>query len=280
MKEILQINAPSFKAAFYQFSDQPFNQAPTRRDFYKIWLILNKCTLVIEDEVVTIGRPSIVFLHPLTRYIFTPIERKRRGYWCIFTGEFLDDTAKSQLFTYTSIFQPGGVCLGLNEAVLPVITFYFEQIVKEYSSEYAQRFIIIKHLIAILIHEGQKIQRPTRKGHQQNAATRLATRFVNLLESQFPIASPFEPLALKKPSDFADQLAVHVNHLNAVIQEVTGKSTRQMIADRVLNESKALLYYSDWSVADIAYSLGFEYPNHFTTFFRKNTGLTPMSLRN
>ena len=88
-----------------------------------------------------------------------------------------------------------------------------------------------------------------------------------------------EPVKLKKPADFASELAVHINHLNAVVRETTGKSTRQLIAGRLLNESKALLYYSDWSVADIAYSLGFEYPNHFTAFFKRITGQTPLSLR-
>lgn len=275
-----QIHVPSFKAAFYQLNNKSVNLAATRRDFYKIWLILNECILTMEDVSVTIKQPSVIFLHPLTRYTFTPIEKKRSGYWCIFTGEFLDDTSKELLISDKGIFQPEGQVFEIGEPVLPVITFYFEQMVKEYTAEYAQRFLTIKHLLALLIYEGRKLQPATQKGKQQNAATRLVTRFMNLLESQFPVTSPFEPIELKKPADFADKLAVHVNHLNAVIQEVTGKSTRQMITERMLNESKALLYYSDWSVADIAYSLGFEYPNHFTTFFRKNTGITPLALRN
>ncbi len=103
--------------------------------------------------------------------------------------------------------------------------------------------------------------------------------FLNLMEKQYPIVSPQDPLRMKKPSEFAGQLAVHVNHLNAVVQQITGKSTSAHISDRMIQESKALLRYSDWPVADIAYSLGFDYPNHFTTFFKKHTGETPLSFR-
>src|SRR5262249_54172936 len=144
---------------------------------------------------------------------------------------------------------------------LESIRFYFEQLLREFTSDYTGRYGSCRNLVELLIHEGQKLAPVTLPGRQHNAATRLVTRFLNLLEKQYPVASPQEPLKLKKPADFANELAVHVNHLNAAIQQVTGKSTRQLIADRLLSESKALLYYSDWPVADIAYSLGFEYPN-------------------
>lgn len=271
--------SPSFKAAYYQLNNKPVDVTPSRRDFYKIWLILNPGTLTMEDNAIDIDKPAVVFLHPLVKYAFKPIEKKRSGYWCIFTGEFLDETSKSQLLHDTALFPTSGQVFFPEGDILAAIRFYFGQIVRDYDSDYAFRYTSIRNLVELLMHEGRKMQPAAIKSQLQNAASRLSTRFLNLLEQQYPISSPFEPLKLRKPADFAGELAVHVNHLNAVVQEVTGKSTRQLIADRLLSESKALLYYSDWSVADIAYSLGFEYPNHFTTFFRKNTGFTPLALR-
>jgi AraC family transcriptional regulator, transcriptional activator of pobA len=112
-----------------------------------------------------------------------------------------------------------------------------------------------------------------------NAADRITRLFLELLERQFPIDSPERVLRLKKPGDYAYSLSIHVNHLNHAVREVTGKPTSFHIAERVANEAKALLKNTDWSVADIAYSLGFEYPSYFNNFFRKNTGATPLSLR-
>lgn len=216
----------------------------------------------------------------LIPYAFKPIEKQRTGYWCIFTKEFLSSTARTDLIGNTSIFKVGspGIFFPL-EQNLSVITFLFEQILLDFNSDYALKYESIKDKIALLIHEGNKMQSFSPIEKRQNAALRITNVFLNLLEKQYPIDIPHEPIKLKKPSDFADELAVHVNHLNAVVHEVTGKSTRDHIAGRMISESKALLTFSDWSVADIAYSLGFEYPNHFNTFFKKHTGVTPLSLR-
>jgi AraC-like DNA-binding protein len=103
--------------------------------------------------------------------------------------------------------------------------------------------------------------------------------FLDLLERQFPIESINKPLSLKTPSDFAAHLFVHVNHLNRVMKEVTGKSTSFHISERVYNESKKLLYNTDWTINEIAASLGFEYQNHFNVFFKKVAGKTPSEVR-
>lgn len=70
-----------------------------------------------------------------------------------------------------------------------------------------------------------------------------------------------------------------MNHLNRAVKEVTGKTTTEHISDRVVKEAKALLKHTDWSVSQIAYSLGYEYPNYFNNFFKKQTGVTPRALR-
>lgn len=273
------IGVASFRAAYYQLNNKPVDLTPARRDFYKIWLVLSGGDLMLENEMIPIRQPALVFLHPLVKYTFKPAAAKRSGYWCIFTGEFLDAVSRKQLNLDNTLFQTSGLVFLLDESALNTIRFYFGQIIREFSSEYAGRYDACRSLLELLMHEGKKLTPVTMHVQQQNAATRLVTRFLNLLEKQYPVTSPDEPLKLKKPGDFASELAVHINHLNAVVQQMTGKSTRQMITERMLSESKALLYYSDWPVADIAYSLGFEYPNHFTAFFRKNTGYTPLSLR-
>jgi len=113
----------------------------------------------------------------------------------------------------------------------------------------------------------------------QNGATRMTHLFLDLLGRQFPIEHAGEPLRLRTAQDFAEKLAVHVNYLNRVVKEVTGKPTSLPIAERIASEAKALLQHTDWSVADIAYALGFVYPTYFNNFFKRVMGLTPKSLR-
>jgi AraC-like DNA-binding protein len=111
-----------------------------------------------------------------------------------------------------------------------------------------------------------------------NAAERITSVFLELLERQFPIESAERPLGLKTAQDFAKSLSVHTN-LNSSVKEMTGKSTTSHIAERIISEAKALLQHTDWNVAEIAYALGFEYPTYFNNFFKKKTGYIPKSVR-
>ena len=273
-------NSASFRAEYYSINNEPETTLFSRRDFYKIWLINNDGMLTIGEQDVAVTRPALVFLNPLELYAFRPLTKTRTGYWCIFTEEFLAGDSRKPSLTGSALFKLGGGNVFYpDKDQLEVVRFLFERIVNEYNSAYIHKYQSIKNYTDLLIHEGAKMQ-PKFSGTQpHNAASRMTMLFLNLLEKQFPIASPREPLKLKKPGDYADELSVHVNHLNAVIQQVTGRSTRTHIADRMISEGKALLHFSDWSVADIAYSLGFEYPNHFNNFFKKHTGGTPLSLR-
>ena len=112
-----------------------------------------------------------------------------------------------------------------------------------------------------------------------NAASRVSSLFLELLERQFPIDSPTLVLKLKNPADYAASLSVHINHLNRSVKEVTGKTTSAHIASRIIREAKALLQHTDWNISAIACSLGFEYPSYFTLFFKKHTGMAPTQLR-
>ena len=80
-------------------------------------------------------------------------------------------------------------------------------------------------------------------------------------------------------SGFARQLNVHVNHLNKALKEITGKTTSQLINERILQEAKILLRSTNWTVNEIAWSLGFEEPNHFSGFFKSKAKISPNKFR-
>jgi AraC-like DNA-binding protein len=88
-----------------------------------------------------------------------------------------------------------------------------------------------------------------------------------------------QQVKFRSPTEFASQLAVHVNHLNRALKEVTGKTTSQLIAERIVQEARALLKHTDWNISEIAWCLGFEELPHFINFFKKNAQITPKSFR-
>ncbi|MBK6817304.1 MAG: helix-turn-helix transcriptional regulator [Saprospiraceae bacterium] len=113
-----------------------------------------------------------------------------------------------------------------------------------------------------------------------NASSRISSLFIELLERQFPIENDAQMMQLKAPIDFAKTLGVHINHLNKVLKETTGNSTSETINGRVVEEAKILLRQTQWNVSEVAFALGFDEVAHFSNFFKKHTGLSPLKFRN
>ena len=151
--------------------------------------------------------------------------------------------------------------------------------IDEQKSDYAYKDDLMRNYINLIIHEALKLQPSEQYEQHSNAASRLTSVFLELLERQFPIESAANPLQLKTAQDYATNLNVHVNYLNRAVKEVTGKPTTTHITERIVTEAKALLQHTDWNISDIAYSLGFEYPTYFNNFFKRLTGTNPKSLR-
>ena len=84
---------------------------------------------------------------------------------------------------------------------------------------------------------------------------------------------------IRLPKEYADLLYVTPNHLNALCQEMAGKTAGELIRDRVILESKRLLVNAELSIAEIAYELNFQDNSYFSRFFRKQAGITPEAFR-
>ena len=85
--------------------------------------------------------------------------------------------------------------------------------------------------------------------------------------------------SIKLPKEYADLLYVTPNHLNALTQDLSGKTAGELIRDRVLLEAKRLLTNADMTVTEIAFNLNFQDNSYFNRFFKKNEGITPDEFR-
>lgn len=84
---------------------------------------------------------------------------------------------------------------------------------------------------------------------------------------------------LKLPKDYADLLNMSPRHLARLCNEVLGKSTSEVIYERILLEARRLLIHSPDSVSLISYELGYEDVSYFIRFFRHKTGISPKQFR-
>lgn len=249
-----------------------------RRDFFKIMYLIGSVEFHYADKMVVSKSPSLIFSNPFIPYKCEKLEHTEGGAYCIFTKEFLNETATIRNY---SVFQPqGNHIFSLTEEQAKKVEHIFAEIKVELDSDYVFKFDLLRNKVLDLVHFALKMQ-PLKEhaAHPNNAAQRISSLFIELLERQFPIEEHHPMIQFRSPSDFADQMNIHVNHLNSVLKEITGSTTTEIIAQRVLQESKILLRQSTLNISEIAYALGFKEPPHFTNFFKLHTNTSPMKFR-
>lgn len=250
----------------------------SRRDYFKISLLKGKNTIHYADRTVHSDQYALLFANPMIPYSWTPENGERYGCFCIFTEAFFSQYGS---FKEYPVFRPGGdKVFILPPEKLPEIEAIYGRMFTEINSDYAYKYDVLRNLVFELVHSTQKMQPAAGTHHSDsNAYTRIASLFTELLERQFPIESPMQRMLLRTPHDFATQLSVHVNHLNRSLKEVSGKTTSQLITERVSQEARTLLKHTSWNISEIGFCLGFEEPPHFINFFRKNFNQTPKTFR-
>jgi len=274
---------PAF-SQFNVFETKAFCNKPmsySRRDFYKITFILCKSKVYYADRGIDVGGPALLFSNPMVPYAWEPLEPVTSGYFCIFTEDFIKVNSRNENLQDSPLYKIGNdPVFFLSDEQVKFIDGIYKKMFEEINNDYIYKYDLLRNYVNVIIHEALKMQPNTTYFKHHNASERIASLFIELLDRQFPIDSPKAALKLKTANDFAVNLSVHVNHLNSSVRKITGKTTTTHISERIINEAKALLLHTDWSVSEIAYSLGFEYPTYFNNFFKKQTGSTPLSVRN
>lgn len=257
-------------------SGMPYN----RRTYYKISLIKGKNRVEYADKVLDIEEYAVLFATPKVPYRYTPQGSNQEGHFCLFTPDFMPKSKTGIALESLPIFSPqSDFVFQITPRQYEEINSIFEKMHAEINSDYSFKYDLLRNYVLELIHQGQKLRPLEPVSNHINASTRIFTLFIELLERQFPIENTTQVLQLKTAKDFADTLRVHVNHLNKVLKETTGKTTTEIIASRVNQEAKILLKQTTWNVSEIAYSLGFEEVAHFSNFFKKHAQLSPAAFR-
>lgn len=252
----------------------------SRRDFYKITLLSRGHNVYhYADKSIEVTGPALLLFNPRVPYTWQPLMEDTTGFFCLFREEFFHGWGKPPL-TELPLFQPGSLpTYPLTAEQEGEASALFRKMLREIRSDYFLKYDLIRHYAAELMHTALKLQPAETIYQHSDAKSRLTAVFLELLEREFPIESPDRRFVLRSAGDFARQLSVHINHLNHCVRDTTGKTTTEHIAARLTSEAKGLLRHTDWNIAEIGYSLGFDEPAHFNYFFKKQTGVAPSAFR-
>lgn len=281
---------PVFREFYENWNIKVFNReyyecrnylSPNRREFYKI-LLVTKGSGVFTMGLNTyyINEPTILFIHPNDIISWKKVNEESGGHYVLFKKAFISaypqlKTAIEQFGCFTDKEKK---VLRLAESDVPVLDQLFEVMQKEDDSGADYKEHALQAYIQLLMVESLKIGRNPKADAVSDDFGHIH-HFFDLLERETSNINYSNPIRLKTAKEFAADLSVHPNYLNAILKKHTGQNVSTHIRNRLLEETKALLLQTDWTMQDIGYSIGFAEQPNFNLFFKKNTGFTPSEFR-
>jgi AraC family transcriptional activator of pobA len=255
-------------------------QVYSRKDFYKISLITGHATYYYHDRKYEInaGDFALIFTNSEIPYRWEIHNGACSGYACMFTNDFLPMHTYHRPADWKVFGTESQSVFMLSEEQKQLFETLLLKMMEEQQSAYENKYELLFLYVLECIHKALQLQSYT-KTYSNNAAARVTESFKLLLASQFPLIRPQQRVALNNPQAFANKLAIHPNYLNRALKTTTGKTTTQLLTERSMQEARALLLHSNWSVSQISYSLGYDEPTHFAQAFKKYTGEAPTSIR-
>ena len=148
----------------------------------------------------------------------------------------------------------------------------FSEIYSEYVGKRPLKDVSLDCLVRLLaIWLARNAAKKSTAASLPGRAGRHYARFVKLVDERHKVQWPV--------SEYASALGITPSHLNAICQQLVGKSTLEVIHERLVLAAKRELAYTESNIAGVAHRLGFADPSYFTRFFKRETGLTPGDYR-
>ncbi|MCD9855452.1 helix-turn-helix transcriptional regulator [Epilithonimonas sp. JDS] len=113
---------------------------------------------------------------------------------------------------------------------------------------------------------------------RENANKGILEKFEELMNDYFSSDKP-QNIGLPSVAYCADELNLSANYFGDLIKKETGKSAQEYIQSKVIEVAKEKIF-DDRSISQVAYDLGFKYPQHFTRLFKQKVGVSPLEYRN
>ncbi len=169
--------------------------------------------------------------------------------------------------------------LHLSDEELKTIEELLDKIIKEYSQN------LDKHSQNLIISNIELLLDYCTRFYDRQFYTRtninvdFVSKFEKLLKTYYD-RGKVEEIGLPNIQYLSQKLNFSPNYLSDLLKKETGKTAQEHIHLFVINKAKNSLLNSNSSISEIGYSLGFEYPQHFSSLFKKKVGVSPLEYRN
>jgi len=205
---------------------------------------------------------------------------KQKGWALIFHPDLIKGTLLGKhIQDYTFFSYESKEALHLSEKERQIVIDCFEKIQDELAQNMDKhsKTLIASNLELFLnyctrFYDRQFITR-------DNVNKGILERFESLLNDYFSSDKP-QTIGLPSVGWCAEELNLSANYFGDLIKKETGISPQEYIQTKVINVAKDKIFDIDQSISQIAYNLGFKYPQHFTRLFKQKVGMSPLEYRN
>lgn len=196
-----------------------------------------------------IFHPDFLLAHPLASNI------NRYSFFSYAVNEALHLSAEEEDDLITILNKIDKECLHIDKYTQEIILSQIELLLNYSNRFYERQFI-------------------TRKNHNHQ----LLARFEHLVDEYFDSSTTTQP-ELLTVQRVAELMNLSPNYLSDLLRMHTGQNTQQHIHQKLIEKAKEKLSTTNLSVSEIAYTLGFEHAQSFSTLFKKKTSLSPLEFR-
>ena len=250
--------------------------------FYCVFFKDTKCgDLRYGKETYDYQEESLLFVAPgqiLTVDKYPP-GVKPKGKVIIFHPDFIRGTALGNLMNDYSFFSySSNEALHLSKKERETILNIFDLIkdeLKQNLDKHSQT-LVISHLQLLFNYSTRFYDRQfiTRKHVNKG----ILSKFEDILNNYFSSDKPVM-IGLPSVAFCADELHLSANYFGDLIKKETGASAQEYIQTKLIDVAKERIFDMDKSINEVAYDLGFKYPQHFNRLFKKKLGMTPNEYR-
>lgn len=240
------------------------------------------CSFKYGRQSYDFNEGSMIFMAPgqTTVAEYSELDKSEKDNWMLmFHPELIRSSLLAEKMKDYHFFDYSmNEALQLSDAEKEIVSGIVHSIEREYSGnldEYSKD-LILSNLELLLNHCNRFYGRQfiTRSAVNKD----ILIRFEELLKEKVDRTDLEEngPVTVKQ---LAEELGYSASYLSDMLKKETGKTTQEHIQLHIIEKAKNLLLGTDEPVYRIAYQLGFEYPNHFSKFFKTQTGKSPNAYR-
>jgi AraC-like DNA-binding protein len=251
--------------------------------FYSIFLKDTKCgDLRYGKELYDYQEESLVFVAPgqvLTVEKYLPGVHPK-GKVLIVHPDFLKGTILSNILNDYSFFSyTSNEALHMSNKEKNLILGMFETIEDELHQNLDKhsKTLVISHLQVLLNYSSRFYDRQFITREHVNKG--ILERFESIINDYFN-SEKLQAIGIPSVAYCAEQLHLSANYFGDLIKRETNASAQEYIQEKVIDLAKEKIFDINKSISEIAYELGFKYPQHFTRLFKKKVGMSPVEYRN